>query len=90
VAGLAAHAHALCETKLLRSLAAQLQSPLPELEKKTNALLTRTSSLEKTIASLYDAQAAATAKELLTKQQLLSEVPAIIERLPDTDGSCFL
>lgn len=33
VAGLAAHTHATQETKLLRSLASQLHTPIPELEK---------------------------------------------------------
>lgn len=87
VAGLAAHAQATQETKLLRSLATQLQTPVPDLEKKLTTLLTRTTSLEKTIAALYDVQAAATAKELLAKQQLLNEIPTILEKIPDCDAA---
>ena len=87
VAGLAAHKHATQETKLLRSLAAQLHTPVPELEKKTTALLARTASLEKTISSLQDAQAASLSKELLAKQQLVADIPTIIEKLPECDAA---
>lgn len=87
VAGLAAYLHTQEEAKLLRSIASQLQSPLPELEKKTIALLTRTAALEKTIISLHDAQAASLAKELLEKQQSLNEIPTILEKITDCDAS---
>jgi len=87
VAGLAAHNHALHETKLLRSLANQLQIPVPELEKKTFSLLARTTTLEKNIAALHDAQAASIAKELLTKQQSLNEIPTILEKISNCDAA---
>lgn len=87
VAGLTAHVHALQEAKLLRSLATQLQSPLPELEKKIATLLTRTATLEKTIASLHDAQAASIAKELLSQQEILHEIPTIIAAVPKCDAA---
>ena len=87
IAGLVAHAQATQETKLLRSLATQLHAPIPELEKKATALLARTASLEKTISSLQDAQAASLAKELLAKQQLVADIPTIIEELPECDAA---
>lgn len=87
VAGLAAHAHALYQTKLLRSLANQLQTPVSELEKKTSILLARTMSLEKNIAALHDAQAVLIAKELLTKKQSLNDISTILEKIPECDAA---
>ncbi len=87
VVGLASHTHSLQETKLLRSLATQLQTPTAELEKKISSLLSRTANLEKTISSIQEAQAASIAKELLTKQQLLNEVLFILEKVSECDAA---
>lgn len=87
VAGFAAYDHAREETQLIRSLSTQLQTPVVELDKKITSLLTRTATLEKSISSIQETQAASIAQELLTRQQSLNEIPTILENIPECDAA---
>lgn len=86
VAGLEARALVNQEAQLLRGLAARLNSPPGELEKKLESLLERQKELEKALAAVQQKQAAATADQLLTRAQKLGETEAIIQNLGAGDG----
>ena len=90
VAGLVAHEHAVQETTLLRSLATKLRSPIAEVEKKLDAALTKTSSLEKELQLLLQTMAIETASGLLTKSVTLGTTPAIIATLPEANAAKLL
>ena len=90
VAGLVAHEHVVKETELIRSIAAKLRSPLAELEKKLDAVLAKTSSLEKALQLLEQAMATETATVLLAQAVTLGTTPAIIAELPETDAAKLL
>jgi alanyl-tRNA synthetase len=85
VAGLEAWRRASQEVALLKGVSDRLATPIPDLEKKIDALLAHQRALEKQLRALQQAQAAAQAKGLLTRAQTLGGIPAIIERV-DADA----
>jgi alanyl-tRNA synthetase len=87
VAGLESYAGAVTDGERLKALAAKLNSPLAELEKKLDAVLAQQKALEKQMATLKQKQAAGVAAELLEKVRSAGlKAPAIIENLGDADG----
>jgi alanyl-tRNA synthetase len=87
VAGLESFASAVADSERLKALAAKLNSPLAELEKKLDATLAQQKALEKQLAALKQKQAAGVAAELLEKVRSAGlKAPAIIENLGDADG----
>jgi alanyl-tRNA synthetase len=87
VAGLESYAGAVTDTERLKVLAAKLNSPLAELEKKLDAMLAQQKALEKQMAILKQKQAAGVAAELLEKVRSAGlKAPAILENLGDADG----
>jgi alanyl-tRNA synthetase len=87
VAGLESYAGAVTDTERLKALAAKLNSPLAELEKKLDAMLTQQKALEKQMTILKQKQAAGVAAELLEKVRSAGlKAPAILENLGDADG----
>ncbi|HEY8903986.1 MAG TPA: alanine--tRNA ligase, partial [Chthoniobacterales bacterium] len=87
VAGLESYGGAVTDAERLKALAAKLNSPLAELEKKLDAVLAQQKTLEKQMAALKQKQAAGVAAELLEKVRSAGlKAPAIIENLGDVDG----
>jgi alanyl-tRNA synthetase len=86
VAGLEAYHQANAQLQLLRGLAGRVNSPVGELEKKVESLLTQQKDLEKQLKSLQQKQAAETARSLVTKAKQLGSLHAIVENLGSGDG----
>ncbi len=86
VAGLPAYDFATADAERLKALAAKLGSPLPELEKKLEAMLAGQKEMERQLESLRKKQAAATAANLVGLAQLIGGKHAIIERIEGATG----
>jgi alanyl-tRNA synthetase len=86
VAGLRSFEIASAESERLTALAAKLNSPVADLEKKLDALLARSKELEKSLKAASQREAAERAKELAAKAQVLNGIPAIIANIGRADG----
>ncbi|MBA3881676.1 MAG: alanine--tRNA ligase [Chthoniobacterales bacterium] len=86
VAGLNAYGLAKHDQEFIRSLAAKLNSPINDLEKRIESMLAQQKALEKTMKSLEHKQAAETARQLIAKAQTTGDTPAIIENLGAASG----
>ena len=86
VAGLQSYEVASKEAERLKVLAAKLNSPLGEIEKKLDALLARQKELEKALKAVTQREAVSRAKELVAKAEVLNGIPAIIANLGHADG----
>jgi alanyl-tRNA synthetase len=86
VAGLRSYETAANESERLKALAARLNSPLGEIEKKIDTLLARQRELEKAIKAVNQREAIGRAKELLTRAEVVNGIPAIIANLGHADG----
>src|SRR5207302_3148613 len=86
VAGLNAYTFAANDSERLKTLAAKLNAPLGELEKKLDAMLAQQRELEKQLKALQQKQAGETAKTLLNKAQTIGPASAIIENLGALGG----
>jgi len=82
VAGLEAYRHAIEGAALIKHIADKVSSPVHELEKKIESLLSHGRELEKQLKAAQQKQAAETARALLAKAQN----SAIIENLGTADG----
>jgi alanyl-tRNA synthetase len=71
---------------LIKSVAGKLNSPVTELEKKIEALLSQQKELEKQLKTANQKQAAETARTLLRKAKDIGAVSAIIENMGSADG----
>ena len=86
VAGLTAYEAARADAERLKVLAAKLNAPLADVEKKLEAALLQQKELEKQLKALQQKQAASTAATLAGSAELLGGVPAIIRELPGASG----
>ena len=86
VAGLEASAHALRDAERLVSIAAQLNSPAGEIEKKIEALLAHHKELEKALKAARARESAARAKELAGRAEKMGEIPFLAVDLGPVDG----
>jgi alanyl-tRNA synthetase len=86
IAGLPALDKARADEGLIRSMAAKLNSPLGELEKKLEALLTHNRELEKALKAAAQREASGRARELLPQAETVNGVPALIANLGEADG----
>ena len=92
VAGLEAYHRTHSEFAQLKSVAALVGCPVPELEKKIETLLAQQKELEKQLKTAAQKQASETAKSLLSKVKQFDAtnsrpaVPVIIENLGQADG----
>ena len=86
VAGTEAQLAAGSDRERLKSVAAKLGSPLADLEKKLDAFLAQQKDLEKSLKSARQREAAAQAGDLLSKQEMIGPIPAIIANLGEADG----
>ena len=87
IAGLEAYGKARSETELIAALAGKVNSPIGELEKKVEALVTHQKKLEKELKALKQSQAAAGAKDLIAKAKDVNGVKVITKHLGDADGN---
>ena len=86
IAGLPALDKARSDEALIRSLAAKLNSPLGELEKKLEGLLAHSRELEKSLKAASQREASGKARDLLVKSETLNGIPALIANLGEADG----
>jgi alanyl-tRNA synthetase len=86
VAGLQSYEVASKEGERLKVLAAKLNSPLAEIEKKIDALLAQQKELEKALKAVSQREAVGRAKELVAKVEVLNGIPAIVANLGHADG----
>jgi alanyl-tRNA synthetase len=86
IAGIPALDKARADEALIRSLAAKLNSPLGELEKKLEGLLAHSRELEKSLKAASQREAAGKARDLLAKSETLNGIPALIANLGEADG----
>ena len=86
VAGLEACNLATSETQRLQEIARLLNSPAAEIEKKLEALLAHQKELEKTLKAARAREAAASAKDLVSKAETLNGIPFLAAHLGAVDG----
>ena len=86
VAGLEASAHAVRDGERIASIAAQLNSPAGEIEKKIEALLAHHKELEKALKAARAREAAARAKNLAGRAEKVGEIPFLAVELGPVDG----
>jgi alanyl-tRNA synthetase len=89
VAGLRSFETASRESERLRALAAKLNSPMADLEKKLDALLARSKELEKGLKAASQRQSADRALELAATAEPINGIPAIIANLGQIDGDAL-
>ena len=89
VAGLEAYELARAASDRIVGLAAKLNAPMGELEKKLDALLAEQKELQKQLKAVQQRQAADTASALLCKAETLNGIPAIIANLGAVDGDAL-
>ena len=89
VAGLNAYELANSDAQRLFALAAKIGSPLGDLEKRIDGLLTQQKELEKALKAASQREAAGRAKDLLAKAETLNGTPAIIANLGPVDGDAL-
>jgi len=86
VAGIPAYDSAVFDSERLKLLAAKLNTPVGEMEKKLDALLAQQKELEKSIKAAQLREAADRAKDLLAGAETVNGTPAIIANLGEADG----
>jgi alanyl-tRNA synthetase len=86
VAGLEAYRRASQELELIKSLAGRVNSPVAELERRIENLLTQQKELERQLKALAQKQAADAARDLLSRATPINGIPAIIANLGAADG----
>ena len=88
VAGHEARVASKSDAERLQGVAARLGSPLAEVEKKLEVTLARQKELEKELEAFRQREAAALAKDLLTKATG-GTIPSILEEIPGADGNAL-
>ncbi len=86
VAGLEAYEQARAASERLGGIAARLNAPINELEKKLDHLLQQEKDLQKQLKAAQQRQAAETARTLMAGAAKLGETPAIVANLGAADG----
>jgi alanyl-tRNA synthetase len=86
IAGWAALEHAQTDADRLRQIASKIGTPLPDLDKKLDALLSRQKQLEKDLETLQRREAAATASRLTAAATEVSGTPVLVAEVPDATG----
>jgi alanyl-tRNA synthetase len=86
VAGLSAYEAMRVDRELIRSVAGRINSPVHELEKKIDGLLTQQKELEKQVRQAMQRNASNAASELLGRAETVNGIPRIVHHLGDADG----
>jgi alanyl-tRNA synthetase len=85
-AGLEAYNTAADQQRLIRNLAAKLNSPVAELEKRVEFLLAHQKELEKQLRGIQQQKAAELARELKAKAETFGSAQAVVQNLGQGDG----
>ncbi len=86
VAGLRASHLAAADAERLKDFATRLGSPLAEMEKKLEALLSHQKELEKNLKAAFQREGAHRAAALVAESVRLGEMTAIVHTLPGLSG----
>src|SRR5439155_2362232 len=86
IAGNVAYEQARKQAELIETIAAKLNSPVAELEKKIESLLAHQKELEKHAKAQQQKQAADMARSLVGKAQKLGSTNAIVQNLGTAEG----
>jgi len=86
IAGLEASAHAVRDGERLMAIAAQINSPVGEIEKKLEGLLSQQKDLEKALKAARAREASARGKEVLSQVENIGGIPCIAVDLGPVDG----
>ena len=86
LAGWASLENAHSETDRLRQIASKIGAPLPDLDKKLDALLTRQRQLEKDLETLQKREAASAATRLEAEAVRINETPVIVAEVTGSSG----
>jgi alanine--tRNA ligase len=84
VAGLNAYDFAHADSERLKTVAAKLNAPLGEIEKKLDAMLAQQKELERALKAAQQREATGRAKELLAKAETINGIPLILANLGAT------
>ncbi|MDB6131290.1 MAG: alaS [Verrucomicrobiales bacterium] len=90
IAGMPAYSRAAHDERTLQAIAAQLNSPIGELEKKVDALLAHQKELEKQLRSFQQKQASESAKELALRASIVGSTPLLSENLGSMDSDTLV
>jgi alanyl-tRNA synthetase len=85
VAGLEAYRKANEEVHLIKTLAGRVNSPVHELEKKIELLLTHQKELEREVRTAMMRNASNAASELLGRAQVVNDIPFIAHNLGEAE-----
>jgi alanyl-tRNA synthetase len=86
VAGLEAYQLGNEQLRLLRAVAGHLNSPVGELEKKVESLLSHQKELERQVRIAMQRNASNAASELLSRAHPVNGIPLITQNLGEADG----
>lgn len=86
VAGMPAYSLSVEESGRLKQIAAQLGTPLPDLERKIDALLQQQKELEKSLRSAQQKEATQIATALQKNTEVLGGIPSIVSLVPNASG----
>ena len=86
IAGLEAWQQANRELDLIKTIAGKINSPIGELEKKIESMLTHQKELERTVKAAKQREAAQSAKSLVASAETINGVQAIVKNLGEADG----
>ena len=89
VAGLPAYAMHVEESARLKQVAAQLGTPLPDLERKIDALLQHQKDLERSLKSAQQKEAVQIAASLRSQAEVLGGIPCIITAVKDVPADAL-
>ncbi|MCL5096587.1 MAG: alanine--tRNA ligase [Candidatus Omnitrophica bacterium] len=86
VAGLRAYEKTRQETELIGALAARVNAPPAELEKKLENLLAQQKELEKQIKAARQRQAGELARDLAARAEMVASTPVILKNLGEVEA----
>jgi alanyl-tRNA synthetase len=86
IAGLEASAHAVRDGERLMGIAAQINSPVGEIEKKIEGLLAHQKELEKALKAARAREASSRGREVLARVENIGGIPCIAVDLGPVDG----
>ncbi len=86
VAGTPARQWMESQTTILRNLAARVNTPVNEIEKRLDSLLHQQKELEKALRAAQQREAAQQAQQLLDRAESIQEIPLILANLGQSSG----
>jgi alanyl-tRNA synthetase len=86
ICGLEAFSHAVHDGSRLVGIAAKLNSPIADIEKKLDQLLEHSKALEKSLHAAAQREAASLANSLLASAKSVGSVSMILAEVPGADG----